>query len=63
MTSATLATAEKFDFFQSRVGLTQTETLCLGSPFDYRKQAQIILPSNMPDPTADGRDMNGKRPK
>jgi ATP-dependent DNA helicase DinG len=50
MTSATLATSGKFDFFKSRVGLTQSESLALGSPFDYRKQATIILPQNMPDP-------------
>jgi ATP-dependent DNA helicase DinG len=54
MTSATLSVAGKFDFCQSRVGLTQTKTLALGSPFDYKKQAQIILPANMPDPAGDG---------
>ncbi len=59
MTSATLATGKgkagegRFEFFQSRVGLTQTETLCLGSPFDYRQQAQLILPDGMPDPGSD----------
>jgi ATP-dependent DNA helicase DinG len=51
-TSATLATAGKFDFFQSRVGLTQTDALVLGSPFDYAKQARIVLPKGMPDPAA-----------
>jgi ATP-dependent DNA helicase DinG len=30
------------------------ETLALGSPFDYQKQAQLILPKSMPDPTGDG---------
>jgi len=53
MTSATLAAAGKFDFFQSRIGLTETKTLLLGSPFDYQKQAQLILPANMPDPADD----------
>jgi ATP-dependent DNA helicase DinG len=108
MTSATLAAAGKFDFFQSRVGLAprkprpgiaevrgagergkstqrvpggrgkgeeeiqradlssdpdrpekraaspfSMETLCLGSPFDYSKQAEIILIADMPDPTGD----------
>jgi ATP-dependent DNA helicase DinG len=52
MTSATLTTAGSFAFFQSRVGLTQTETLSLGSPFDYRKQAELILLEGMPDPGA-----------
>ena len=53
LTSATLAAAGRFDFFQSRIGLLQTETLCLGSPFDYRRQAQLILPKDMPDPAGD----------
>ncbi len=54
MTSATLATAGgSFDFFKSRVGLTQAETLCLGSPFDYRRQAELVLLNGMPDPGSD----------
>jgi ATP-dependent DNA helicase DinG len=56
MTSATLATASNsFDFFKSRVGLTQCDTLTLGSPFDYETQAQLILLDGMPDPSADAR--------
>ena len=45
LTSATLAVGQSgsFDFFQSRIGLTQAESLRLGSPFDYRRQAQLIL--------------------
>jgi len=56
MTSATLATGGRnpsFEFFQSRIGLAQTETLWLGSPFDYRRQAEIVLSDGMPDPTSD----------
>ena len=52
MTSATLSTGGgKFDFFKSRVGLTQADALALGSPFDYRRQAQIVLLDGMPDPS------------
>jgi ATP-dependent DNA helicase DinG len=55
MTSATLATGGgSFDFFKSRVGLTQAESLCLGSPFNYQEQAQLILLEGMPDPASDG---------
>ena len=55
MTSATLATGRgSFDFFKSRIGLGQAESLCLGSPFDYPRQAQLILLDGMPDPGADG---------
>ncbi len=51
-TSATLAVAgdERFEFFRTRVGLPQCRTLCLGSPFDYRRQAELVLVHDMPEP-------------
>ncbi|MBX3414889.1 MAG: DEAD/DEAH box helicase family protein [Pirellulales bacterium] len=56
MTSATLAVGKQssFEFFQSRVGLTQTARLKLGSPFNYREQAKLVLVEGMPDPATDG---------
>ena len=53
LTSATLCVGSppRFDFFQSRIGLTAAETLALGSPFDYAHQVTIHLPRNMPDPS------------
>jgi ATP-dependent DNA helicase DinG len=55
MTSATLAVGgqQSFDYFKSRVGLTRSESLCLGSPFDFRTQAKLILLDGMPEPGAD----------
>lgn len=56
LTSATLSTGRgngSFEFFQSRIGLTGAQTLRVGSPFDYRRQAKIVLPRDMPDPTAE----------
>ena len=51
LTSATLAVGKKsFDFCKTRLGLTQTQTLKLGSPFDYRQQSRLILVRGMPDP-------------
>jgi len=52
MTSATLAVGRSgsFDFFKSRIGLTQGRALRLGSPFDFRRQAQLIVVRDMPDP-------------
>jgi ATP-dependent DNA helicase DinG len=50
LTSATLAVGGSFEFLKSRVGLTKTAALCLGSPFDYRRQAQLILLPDMPEP-------------
>jgi ATP-dependent DNA helicase DinG len=63
LTSATLATAGQFDFFTSRIGLgtarqpggAAPHTLCLGSPFDYQRQAELVLLEGMPDPAADPR--------
>ena len=55
MTSATLSTGKKpsFEFFKSRIGLTQSEALRVGSPFDYRRQVKLILVGDMPDPSAE----------
>jgi len=55
MTSATLSVGREgsFDFFKSRSGLTQAVCQRWGSPFDYPKQAELILVDGMPDPTGD----------
>ena len=55
MTSATIAAGKQksFNFFQSRVGLTQTETKQLGSPFNYSEQARLVIITNMADPAKD----------
>ncbi|MEY3457648.1 MAG: helicase, partial [Planctomycetota bacterium] len=56
MASATLATGrENFSFFRSRIGLANGSDVRLGSPFDYRRQARLILASGMPDPAAEPR--------
>lgn len=54
LTSATMSIGGKAGFrhFQDRLGLQKTETLQLGSPFDYRQQAQLYLFRSMPDPSA-----------
>lgn len=59
MTSATLSTCragsmdpKPFKHFQSRIGLTKTNSLCLGSPFNYQQQVKLIIASKMPDPTS-----------
>ena len=41
-----------FDFFKSRVGLTQCDEIQVGSPFNYREQAELVTLRDMPDPTA-----------
>jgi len=56
LTSATLTIGRdnSFGFAQARLGLEAAQTLHVGSPFDYPKQAQIVLPQGMPDPTRFG---------
>lgn len=52
LTSATLAvgTDSPFDFVKSRLGLTHSNAAQLGSPFDYRRQAKIVLVTGIEDP-------------
>lgn len=52
LTSASLSLGGSFDFFKSRVGLTErsVEELTLASPFDYLSQALLCLPSDLLDP-------------
>lgn len=54
LTSATLAVGQDdtFEFYRSRIGLTQAQTLRVGSPFDYRTQAKLVLVRGLPDPSA-----------
>ena len=49
-----LAAGNSFAFFQSRVGLTQCQTIQVGSPFNFREQAELVTIRDMPDPTGAG---------
>jgi ATP-dependent DNA helicase DinG len=55
MTSATLSAGGRLGFshFQQRLGMDDCATLQLGSPFNYREQAELHLFRKMPDPSAD----------
>jgi ATP-dependent DNA helicase DinG len=63
LTSATLTSANKFDFIRERLGLNseeifdnnqnlkeKTDELTAPSSYDYKKQAILYLPPQMPDP-------------
>jgi ATP-dependent DNA helicase DinG len=54
LTSATLSAggAKGFGHFQNRLGLEGADTAQLGSPFDFRSQAELHLFRQMPDPSA-----------
>ena len=49
-TSATLAVGDSFEHFASQLGLEDARQLKLDSPFDYRNNALLYLPDNMPAP-------------
>ena len=54
MASATLSAGgpEGFAHFQKRLGLDDADTRQLGSPFDFKRQAELHLFRDMPDPSA-----------
>ncbi|MDH3712653.1 MAG: ATP-dependent DNA helicase [Gammaproteobacteria bacterium] len=49
-TSATLSVGGSFQHFRQRLGLHDAQELQLDSPFDYRRNALLYLPANLPDP-------------
>ena len=49
-TSATLAVGDSFEHFAGQLGLDDARQLKLDSPFDYRNNALLYLPDNMPAP-------------
>jgi len=56
LTSATLAVGpnDEFAYVRERLGLAETDTLLVGSPFDYERQVRLYLEADMPEPTAPG---------
>jgi ATP-dependent DNA helicase DinG len=54
LTSATLSTggSDGFALYQNRLGLPDARTKQLGSPFNFREQAELYLFRNMPDPSS-----------
>ena len=54
LTSATLASQGSLDYMRDRVGLKESEELMVGSPFDYRRAAVILVPKDIPAPTNPG---------
>ncbi len=65
LTSATLASRRDggFEFFQTRIGASGSRTKQLGSPFNYRDQAELILLDDLPDPSADRPRFEAMLPK
>ena len=59
VTSATLATEGGFAFLEQRLGLDNTElpktSAIFPSPFDFRQQAMLVIPTGVPAPNEDAR--------
>jgi ATP-dependent DNA helicase DinG len=68
MTSATLSTDGKqektcrqhdpFSYFKNRIGLTHVRAELVGSPFDYQKQATLVMLREMLPPNAPEKEYN-----
>ncbi len=65
MTSATVSTGREggFEFFQSRIGASGSLTTKQGSPFDYRRQAELIVVGDMPDPSVNKSEFEALLPR
>jgi DNA polymerase-3 subunit epsilon/ATP-dependent DNA helicase DinG len=50
LTGATLSGGGDFTYIQERLGMEDADTLALGSPFDFRRAALLLLPRDMPEP-------------
>ena len=60
VTSATLTTGGSFDAITQSLGLgtdARTETVDVGSPFDYSKQGILYVAADLPPPGREGLDM------
>jgi len=54
LTSATLAVAGDMAAAAAQVGLSSAAHLVVDSPFDYRRQAAVVVPLDMPEPEEGG---------
>jgi len=54
LVSATLTTGDDATFVRRRLGLDRAREAVIGSPYDFREQALLYVPRDMPDPRSDG---------
>ena len=55
LTSATLSASGSFEYLRRRVGVgEEAEEVLVGSPFNYQRAAQALIPEDMPQPNANG---------
>lgn len=65
MASATISTGREggFEFFQSRIGASGSLTKQLGSPFNYKENAELVIVQDMPDPSTQRKEYEELLPK
>ena len=51
-TSATLAVGRSFEHYTAQLGLTEADTGCWDSPFDYAAQGLLYVPRDLPAPNS-----------
>lgn len=51
LASATISVAKKFDYIKGALGIDEAFTSIVGSPFDYKNNCLMYIPSDLPDPT------------
>jgi ATP-dependent DNA helicase DinG len=51
-TSATLCLGEEFGHFTGRLGIGDSPTLRIDSPFDHERQSLLLLPQGLPEPSS-----------
>ena len=54
LTSATLRTANSFDYFRERLHFWDASEAAVGSPFDYEHTTLLYLPTDIPEPNQPG---------
>jgi DNA polymerase-3 subunit epsilon/ATP-dependent DNA helicase DinG len=50
LASATLTVEGSFKHIRERIGFDEGDELVVGSPFDYKRAALVLVPTDMPDP-------------
>jgi DNA polymerase-3 subunit epsilon/ATP-dependent DNA helicase DinG len=57
LTSATMTTGGDSNFIRRRLGLDDADEVTLSSPFDFEKNAMILIPADVPEPNQPGFDV------
>ncbi len=51
LTSATLSVRRSFEYLRERLGIPEADELILSSPFNYRENMLLYIPTHIPDPS------------